>query len=217
MNRVFLQIGCFLAGLGLIGALFLPFSALGLCGGSVPFTSQAPQGNWGSPWKDYCEEASVVMAAHFMWRMPLSPEIADFEMGLIRQFEIAAFGRWRDTGIEETADILRRLYGFSGIKTTLIASPEDMKKELSAGKIIIAPTAGRLLKNPYFTPPGPLYHMVVIRGFDEEKQAFIVNDPGTRRGEGLRYPTDVLFYAIHDLHDGDILQGEKRVMIAGRK
>ncbi|OHA03754.1 MAG: hypothetical protein A3J10_04245 [Candidatus Sungbacteria bacterium RIFCSPLOWO2_02_FULL_54_10] len=157
------------------------------------------------------------MAAHFMWRMPLSPEIADFEMGLIRQFEIAAFGRWRDTGIEETADILRRLYGFSGIKTTLIASPEDMKKELSAGKIIIAPTAGRLLKNPYFTPPGPLYHMVVIRGFDEEKQAFIVNDPGTRRGEGLRYPTDVLFYAIHDLHDGDILQGEKRVMIVGRK
>jgi len=217
MNRVFLQIGCFLVGLGLIGALFLPFSALGQVAGSVPFTSQAPQGNWGSPWKDYCEEASVVMAAHFMWRMPLSPEIADFEMGLIRQFEIAAFGRWRDTGIEETADILRRLYGFSGIKTTLIASPEDMKKELSAGKIIIAPTAGRLLKNPYFTPPGPLYHMVVIRGFDEEKQAFIVNDPGTRRGEGLRYPTDVLFYAIHDLHDGDILQGEKRVMIVGRK
>ena len=158
----------------------------------------------------------MVMAAHFLWRMPLSPEIADFEMGLVRQFEIAAFGHWRDTGIEETADILRRLYGFSGIRTVAIASAEDIQKELSAGKIVIAPTAGRLLKNPYFTPPGPAYHMIVIKGFDEAKREFIVNDPGTRRGEGLRYSTDVLFNAIHDLHETDILHGEKRVIIVGR-
>ena len=194
----------------------LPLLVAGQEGGKVPFTSQAPRGNWASPWKDYCEEASVVMAAHFVWGTPLTAKTAELEMNIIRQFEIAAFGRWRDTGIEQTADILRRLYGFSGIRTVSIASPEDIKTELATGKIVIAPTAGRLLKNPYFTPPGPLYHMVIVRGFDESRREFIVNDPGTRRGEGLRYPQDVLFSAIHDLNDGDILQGEKRVMIVGR-
>lgn len=184
---------------------------------SVPFTSQAPRGNWTSPWKDYCEEASVVMAAHFLWGAPLTPAVADFEMSLIRQFEIAAFGRWRDTPLEETADILRRLYGFSGITTALVSSADDIKKELAAGKIVIAPTAGRMLKNPYFTQPGPLYHMVVIRGFDAAKREFIVNDPGTRRGEGLRYAEDVLFKAIHDLNGGDVLNGEKKVMVVGKK
>lgn len=156
------------------------------------------------------------MAAHFLWGVPLTPQIADLEMSIIRQFEIAAFGKWHDTGIEETADILRRLYGFSGIKTVVIASSEDIKKELAAGKIVIAPTAGRLLKNPYFTPPGPLYHMVVIRGFDAVKREFIVNDPGTRRGEGLRYAEGILFNAIHDWNGGDVLNGEKRVMVVGR-
>lgn len=183
---------------------------------AVPFTSQAPAGNWASPWKDYCEEASVVMAAHFVWRLPLSPEIANFEMSLIRQYEMAAFGRWRDTSIDETADILRRLYGVRDVATKEIASLEDIAQELAAGKIVIVPTAGRLLKNPYFTPPGPAYHMLVIKGFDDRTREFIVNDPGTRRGDGLRYDAGVLFDAIHDWNAGDVLNGDKRVMVVGR-
>ena len=55
--------------------------------------------------------------------------------------------------------------------------------------------------------------MLVIRGFDDADGSFIVNDPGTRRGNGLRYPQARLLDAIHDWNNGDVLNGEKRVMI----
>lgn len=216
MERVLMQLARIALVSGALIVPFLPSAARAAAILSVPFTSQAPAGRWASPWKDYCEEASVVMAAHFIWGLPVTPKIADLEMSIIRQFEIAAFGRWRDTGIEDTADILRRLYGFSDVTTGLVASADDIKKELAAGKIVVAPTAGRLLKNPFFTPPGPRYHMVVIRGFDEVRKEFIVNDPGTRRGEGLRYAEGILFNAIHDWNNGDVLLGVKRVMVVGR-
>ena len=76
---------------------------------------------------------------------------------------------------------LRNLYGFKNIATKRIASAFDITKELSEGRIVIVPTAGRLLKNPHFTASGPLYHMLVIKGFDDAKHTFITNDPGTRR------------------------------------
>lgn len=218
MKCLFMQRRRFSAGFALVLLILLmrPQDADAQAVARVPFMSQAPQGKWTSPWKDYCEEASVVMAAHFVWGFPLTPESAMFEMDIIRQFEIAAFGRWRDTGIEETANVLRRLYGFSGVTTTVIAASDDIKKELAAGRIVIAPTAGRLLKNPFFTPPGPVYHMLVIKGFDAARNMFITNDPGTRRGEGLRYAEDVLFNAIRDWNGGDVMRGEKRVIVVGR-
>ncbi len=212
-----MQLGRCAAACVALTAALLPFGAHAKAALPVPFTSQAPAGNWASPWKDYCEEASMVMAVHFVWGVPLTPKVAGLEMDVIRRFEIAAFGRWRDTSIDDTAEVLRRLYGLSGVRTMLIASPEDIKRELAAGKIVVAPTAGRLLKNPFFTPPGPVYHMLVIRGYDEVKREFIVNDPGTRRGNGLRYAKDVLFAAIHDWNRGDVMRGEKRILTVARE
>ncbi len=31
----------------------------------VPFTSQAPNGNWDEPWQNFCEEAVILMTARF--------------------------------------------------------------------------------------------------------------------------------------------------------
>ena len=81
----------------------------------VPFTSQAPFGDWSHPWQEFCEEASVVMAAHFIWNAPLTPKIADLEMRLIKQYEELVFGKYQDTSAEETAFILKNLYGFKNI------------------------------------------------------------------------------------------------------
>lgn len=109
------------------------------------------------------------------------------------------------------------LYGLKQTQTLVIDSVGGIKDELRTGHIVVVPVAGRLLKNLYFTPPGPLYHMVVIRGFDDADGSFITNDPGTRRGNGLRYPQARLFEAIHDWNGGDVLNGEKRVMIVNKK
>ena len=207
-----------LTGLAVFCLIFVPFGALAQSRADlpVPFASQAPFGNWSHPWQEFCEEASIVMAAHYVRALPLTPQFADREMRLIQRYEQIVFGRYRDSPIEEVAAVLRNFYGLNNVRTAVIASPEEIKKELVAGRAVIVPTAGRLLKNPFFTPPGPVYHMFVVRGFDDGRGVFIVNDPGTRRGNGLEYNQSVLFAAIHDWNGGDVMRGEKRVMVVGR-
>lgn len=183
---------------------------------SVPFTSQAPTGNWAQPWQDFCEEASVAMAVHFVWGVPLTPMFAEMEMQIIKQYQQIVFKKYKDTSASETAYILANLFGFKHIRIQTIRSSDEIKKELTAGNIIIAPAAGRMLKNPYFTPPGPLYHMLVIKGFDDKQGIFITNDPGTRRGNGFAYSQSRLFDAIHDWNGGDVMKGEKNIIIIGR-
>ncbi len=192
------------------------FSAYAMIVSLVPFTSQSPFGNWAEPYQDFCEEASVVMVAHWVWNVPLSPAIADREMKIIKQFETLAFQRSKDNSAEDVATILKTLYGIKNVLTKEVMNKQELVVELKQGKIIIVPAAGRMLKNPYFTPPGPFYHMLVVRGHDPITNEFIVNDPGTKRGNGLRYHATVLFNAMHDLNNGDVMNG-KKMMIVVRK
>jgi len=194
-----------------LGILFfaLPASAKIM---PVPFTSQAPFGSWASPYQDFCEEASITMAVHFVWGIPLTAKVADLHMKIIKQYEEVVFGRWKDTSAKETAQILTNLYGFKDISVKEAVSLQDLKREINSGKILLVPVAGRMLKNPYFTPPGPLYHMLVIHGYDDAKNIFITNDPGTRRGNGFEYNQQTLWLAIHDWNGGDVLMGKKTVI-----
>ncbi|KKR45570.1 MAG: hypothetical protein UT82_C0026G0013, partial [Parcubacteria group bacterium GW2011_GWB1_40_14] len=89
---------------------------------------------------------------------------------------------------------------------------DTIKRELAAGNPIIVPAAGRELGNPYFTSPGPLYHMLVIRGYTSDDK-FITNDPGTRRGEEYTYKFDILMNAIHDWNGGDVINGKKVIIV----
>ena len=91
---------------------------------------------------------------------------------------------------------------------------------MSRGSLVLVPAFGQILGNPYFTPPGPATHMLVIRGYDETTKEFITNDPGTRRGEGYRYSYAALVRAIRDYPTGDhepVPTLEKRMIVVGPK
>jgi len=182
---------------------------------SVPFTSQAPHLNWDQPYQDFCEEASVLMAIQYL-HGELIPD-ADFaneKMLAIMDFEVKRFGYHRDTNVEEVAIVFREFYGIKAIKIVNDPTVEDIKKVLVDKKIIVIPVAGRQLNNPYFTPPGPLYHMLVIKGFTKDGK-FITNDPGTRNGANFIYKSDVLMNAIHDWNGGDVVNGKKVIIVVG--
>lgn len=183
---------------------------------SVPFISQAPSGNWAQPWQDFCEEASVVMAAHFVLGISVVPHIADQEMHIINLYEDLVFRHYRDTSVAETAQILTQLYRLQNVSVQSMSSLNDIKKEIRAGRLVIVPAAGRMLGNPHFKSPPPLYHMLIITGFDDAKNIFITNDPGTRYGESYPYSQQKLFAAIHDWNNGDVLRGEKKIIVVGR-
>jgi len=58
-----------------------------------------------------------------------------------------------------------------------------------------------MLKNPNFKAPGPIYHMLVIKGLTKTGD-FITNDNGTRNGHNYIYKPDILYAAIHDAPQG---------------
>ena len=184
----------------------------------VPFQPQAPFRNWSEPWQEACEEASLVLANRFAHgTQTLTREEMRDEIARLVDFQNRQYGDYKDSDAARTAAIGRAVYGLA-VEVREIEGAGDMRKILEEGKLIIAPMAGRELNNPYFTPPGPLYHMLVIRGYDDATGEFITHDVGTRRGEGMRYPYDVIWNALHDF-PGDkerILEGRKAVIVVSR-
>jgi hypothetical protein len=181
----------------------------------IPFTSQAPNQNWVLPYKEFCEEASVLMVMSYVNRQLISThDYASQKMLEIKAFEEKRFGYYQDTNAEETAIIMREFYNYSKIKIVYNPTIEDIKMALAEGRAVIMPAAGRMLGNPYFQVPGPLYHMIVIKGYTKTGN-FITNDPGTRHGADFIYAPNVLMNANHDWNNGDVNNGRKVVIIVG--
>lgn len=180
----------------------------------VPFTTQAPLGDWSEPFADACEEASILMAYSWAKKIPLDAAYAKREILAQVNFENANFGYNRDTAIEETAKILLLHYKYPNVEVVYDISIGDIKRELARGNIVIVPAAGKLLNNPKFIT-SPNYHMLVVRGYDDARGKFITNEPGTLAGDGYLYGYDTLENAIHDWPgpNEDILRGPKGMIV----
>jgi len=177
---------------------------------AVPFTSQAPYGVWDEVHEETCEEATAAMADAFYTKRTFTPESAERELLALVEWQKKRFGYFEDTSAEEVAVILREYYKFPRVLISEEVTVSSIKREIARGNLIILPLYGRGL-NPFFTPPGPDYHMLLVKGFTETK--FITNDPGTRRGADFTYTFDKLLSAVHDWNDGDILNGRKVMII----
>lgn len=181
----------------------------------VPFTSQAPHANWDALHEEACEEASVLMVVrYFQGTTIASPDDAEAAIQkLVADNEALGFP------VDDTAAEIIQLLAHEdpSLTSTLLRNPtvQDLKRVLSEGKLVIVPAAGRLLGNPYFSGAGPVYHMLVLRGYTETGYV-ITNDPGTKRGRQYAYSWDVLLDAIHDWNGGDVENGEKVVVVVSK-
>lgn len=183
----------------------------------VPFTSQAPYGVWDEKHEEACEEAAIIILKYYLDKKDLTKEIAEKEIQRVIDFEIQNYGNYKDSNAEQIVKLAKDFYGIEKFKIIYDFEREDVKKELAKSNPIIIPAAGRELGNPYYTQPGPLYHMLVLIGYSGDQ--IITNDPGTRRGEGYRYNINILYDAIHDF-PGDknkIGEGRKAMIIIGNE
>lgn len=187
----------------------------------VPFTPQAPFADWDDPrQQDGCEEASIIMAMRWVEGNSLTPEEALEEIFALSAYAEELFGTFRDTSTIDTARLLVEYYNYSNVEVYSDIDAEDIKEQLTLGNVVIVPAFGQALGNPYFTPPGPVTHMLLIRGYDETTKEFITNDPGTRRGEGYRYSYTTLVRAIRDYPTGfhePVPTIERRMIAVGPK
>ena len=180
----------------------------------IPFTAQAPTGNWDELHNEACEEASAIMAAAYFagdTRKVLPAPEVEKQLADLTDWQEKRFGYSLDTTAAETAEMIREVYH---LKADIVNdyTQKDIQDALFAGKVIIAPINGRLLGNPYFRQPGPIYHMIVIRGYT--KTELITNDPGTRNGENYRYSFATIKNAAADWnHDTNTIDAGKSLMI----
>jgi len=179
----------------------------------VPFTSQAPHKIWDEYHGEACEEASLVMVKYHLDKKALNPDIAEKDIQGLIAYQIKNYGDYKDTDAEKTKQLAEDYFGMKNLRVVYDFAPEDIKKYLSRGNPIILPVAGRELGNPNFKSPGPLYHVLVIVGYDGD--TIITNDPGTRKGEGYKYDLKILYSSVHDFpgRPEDILKGRKAMIV----
>lgn len=163
----------------------------------VPFTSQAPEANWTEPWFNACEETSVVMVDSYYQKQELSKFTAKEKIIEIFAIKNSAYGYSLDESAESIASFINNFLPWEAMLKTN-PTLEDLKTELDRGNPVIIPAAGKLLHNPHFRNGGPVYHMLVVSGYDEVDEEFITQEPGTRFGKNYRYSFATVMNALHN-------------------
>lgn len=160
----------------------------------VPFSSQAPLANWDELHEEACEEASLILVDYFWQQKDINSDLMEKEIIELTNWE-QKNGYSQDITTEDLAKIAKDKYGYKATVDSEVTE-NNIKKIISEGKPIIAPLQGQDLGNPYYQPPGPPYHMLVIVGYS--KSEFITNDVGTKRGKDYHYKIATLINAVHD-------------------
>jgi hypothetical protein len=181
------------------------------------FVPQAPEKKWDQPWQDACEEAAL-LTLHYYYQS-LSPSLDAMISDFNNLFDFEAKQGWtHDVNISQMATISAKLWNY---QVEIIDNPtiEDIKKYLSKDIPLIIPANGKTLfkENKHFKSGGPWYHNLVILGYDDDKNQFIVHDVGTQFGAYFHYSYTTLMDSIHDfppsLKKEDINLGTPRVLV----
>ncbi len=162
----------------------------------IPFTIQSPDQKWQEPYEEGCEEASILMVYSYLNNKNITIDSAMKDIADMVDWQSDNLGGHFDLSASTTAYLANNFYNLS-FEMIDLKSIDDIKKILSSGNPLILPTLGRELKNPNFKSPGPIYHMLVVKGYTKDG-FFITNDPGTRKGKDYLYNFSVLFNAIGD-------------------
>jgi len=181
------------------------------------FIPQAPEKNWEQPWQDACEEASLLTLKYYIQNE--NPDIQKLVTEYQQLFSYESDNNLsHDINIENMSKISSQ---YLGLKPNIIENPalDDLKVKLSQDRPVIITANGKILykENKNFRSGGPWYHSLVILGYDDNSQKFIVHDVGTQHGAYFKYSYNLLLDSIHDLPTSgkkeEIDTGAKRVLI----
>lgn len=162
----------------------------------VPFSSQAPTDNWDR--NEDCEETSITMVNAYLTGNRQNQLLASDTQEAInnlKKWEGLNLGYNMNTGADATTRLAEGAFNLK-VKQIFNFTEADLKIALTNNYPILLPINAKLLGNNNYINGGPLYHMIVIRGF--KNHTFIVNDPGLSAGNGNEYSFDILKKAAAD-------------------
>jgi len=197
----------------------------------VPFFAQAPGGGWyDSCQSTACEEAGLVQAHIYFnkvdYKDPFKAYTDDdmLQRYAIRQilgmcdYEYQNYNShlYHDTSAKMTAELWQNYYkhNYNIIENPII---DVIKYGLRAGYIYATPIDGSkiLTVPPYRNPKNIPVHTVLIVGYNDKRNEFIINDPGSWTGDGARFNQNDFMSAIRDYpsgHNEKITSDEKRIV-----
>ncbi|HSP08129.1 MAG TPA: C39 family peptidase [Candidatus Dormibacteraeota bacterium] len=168
----------------------------------VPFTPQAPLGNWAAR-QHTCEEASLVMVDRYL-RGDHSGALIDPHTADAAINQITAWKPTVDLTVQQLGEVANTNLGWA--YQVVPADRLSMKQQLALGRPLIVGVRTHGLGNTnypgfstHFEQPGwSVSHYLVVTGYDQG-DAYVLNDPGLTRGHGYHIPFDQLMHAIDDL------------------
>lgn len=180
-----------------------------------PFQTQAPLVNWDELHDEACEEASIILVNYYLNDKNISAEEMDTQILKMVDWQMKNWGEHKDLTAAETLELAQNIYHLDG-KIIADTNIDVLKQQIAAGHPVIVPTAGRLLGNPNFRSPGPVYHMVVAVGFNDKN--IIVQDVGTKNGEHYAYNQKIFANAWHDwAGSGETIeQGARNMLVLSK-
>jgi hypothetical protein len=170
----------------------------------VPYTTQAPLGNWADR-QHTCEEASLVMVNLYLRgdhsTGTIDPRTADRDIDQVTAWKPAV-----DLTVEQVGEVARKNMGW--VYEVLPATRLAMRQQLALGRPLIIGVRTHGLGNSnypgYYThheqPGWSVSHYLVVTGYDQH-DTFVLNDPGITRGHGYHIEYDQLMHAIDDLDE----------------
>ncbi len=176
----------------------------------VPFVYQVVGSSWSDPIAaDACEEASILMATEWATGKTFSPQESRDQIAAMSDYEQKRFGAYQDTSAADTAALMKEVYNVPSTVSYNL-QPGDLKNTLLKGHIAITPINGQILNNPGYSKPGPTHHMIVVAAYDPATDEYLINDPGTRIGNGQRFAATTLQSALADYQTGNHIQTTNR-------
>ncbi len=173
---------------------------------AVPYTSQAPLGQWSDPRQsDGCEEASILMAVMWESGNPMSKEQARDEIVGMSDYEKFFHGFYQDTSAQDTANLMVQYYGYHGLRVVHNVTVQDIKAQLDNGSLVITPLNPRVLSTRLYNS-FTTRHTVVVVGHDNGE--IIFHDPMT--GAYRRASESIFERAMQDYSSGIHLNAKIR-------
>jgi hypothetical protein len=167
----------------------------------VPYTVQAPTGNWDAAHEEYCEAAAVLMVGRYYRgdKYPndkIPPSEADAAMAQIVQYERQTWPGVLDLSLDKVGQTGNQFYNLQ--PTVRPATLDNVKKAIADGNPVIIPVMthggpGNTKISPYYSA-GNVYHVIVLIGYDSQK--LYSDDAGISQGQNYPYTWDVLSAAM---------------------
>lgn len=181
----------------------LPPSAL-IAG--VPYTVQAPNGDWDAAHEEYCEAAAVTMVGLYYQRTTfpgnlIPADTANADMGQVAAWERQTWPNQLNLSLQQIAQDGAHFYGLTASVVPLDWTA--IQGYLANGQPVIIPVMthggpGGTQINPDYGADN-VYHVIVLVGYNAAQGVVYTNDAGISQGHDLGYAWTTLETAVQSM------------------